>query len=87
MGNVNDRIKLLYEVLDQRIAVLGGPMGTMIQQRNLSAADFGGAQYEGCNEHLVLTRPDVILDIDRQYLAAGSDFIGTDTLSNVCSQS
>jgi len=79
MGNVSDRIKLLYEVLDQRIIVLGGPMGTMIQQRSLSAADFGGAQYEGCNEHLVLTRPDVILDIDRQYLAAGSDFIGTDT--------
>ncbi len=79
MGNVSDRVKLLHEVLDQRIIVLGGPMGTMIQQRNLSAADFGGPQYEGCNEHLVLTRPDVILDIGRQYLAAGSDFIGTDT--------
>ena len=79
MGNVSDRTKLLHEVLDQRIVVLGGPMGTMIQQRNLSAADFGGPQYEGCNEHLVLTRPDVILDIDRQYLAAGADFIGTDT--------
>jgi 5-methyltetrahydrofolate--homocysteine methyltransferase len=79
MRNATDRTKLLHEVLDQRIVVLGGPMGTMIQQRNLSAADFGGPQYEGCNEHLVLTRPDVILDIDRQYLAAGSDFIGTDT--------
>jgi len=79
MGNVSNRIKLLHEVLDQRIVVLGGPMGTMIQQRNLSAADFGGPQFEGCNEHLVLTRPDVILDIDRQYLAAGADFIGTDT--------
>ena len=79
MGNANDRTKLLQEILDQRIIVLGGPMGTMIQQRNLSAADFGGPEYEGCNEHLVLTRPDVILDIDRQYLAAGSDFVGTDT--------
>ena len=79
MGNSGDRIKLLHEVLDQRIVVLGGPMGTMIQQRNLSAADFGGPALEGCNENLVLTRPDVILDIDRQYLAAGSDFIGTDT--------
>ena len=79
MGNSGDRIKLLHEVLDQCIVVLGGPMGTMIQQRNLSAADFGGPALEGCNENLVLTRPDVILDIDRQYLAAGSDLIGTDT--------
>jgi len=46
MGNANDRTKLLQEILDQRILVLGGPMGTMIQQRNLSAADFGGPQYE-----------------------------------------
>jgi 5-methyltetrahydrofolate--homocysteine methyltransferase len=79
MGNVSDRIKLLHEVLDQRIVVLGGPMGTMIQQRNLSAADFGGPALEGCNENLVLTRPDVILDIDRQYLEAGADTVGTDT--------
>ena len=79
MDNVSDRIKLLNEVLDQRIVVLGGPMGTMIQQRNLSAADFGGPALEGCNENLVLTRPDVILDIDRQYLEAGADTVGTDT--------
>ena len=79
MNDREDRTKLLEALLDERILVLGGPMGTMIQQRNLSAADFGGPQYEGCNENLVLTRPDVILDIDRQYLAAGSDFIGTNT--------
>ena len=54
-------------------------MGTMIQQRNLSADDFGGPALEGCNENLVLTRPDVILDIHRQYYEAGADIVETDT--------
>jgi 5-methyltetrahydrofolate--homocysteine methyltransferase len=54
-------------------------MGTMLQQRNLSAADFGGAALEGCNEHLVITRPDVILDVHRAYYEAGSDIVETDT--------
>ena len=79
MGNVNDRVKLLHEVLDQRIVVLDGAMGTMIQQRDLSAADFGGPALEGCNENLVLTRPDVILDIHRKYYEAGADIVETDT--------
>ncbi len=50
-------------------------MGTMIQQRQLCAADFGGPALEGCNENLVLTRPDVILDIHRAYLDAGVDVV------------
>jgi 5-methyltetrahydrofolate--homocysteine methyltransferase len=79
MGNISDRTKLLCEVLDQRIVVLDGAMGTMIQQRNLSAADFGGPRYEGCNENLVLTRPEVILDIHRKYYEAGADIVETDT--------
>jgi 5-methyltetrahydrofolate--homocysteine methyltransferase len=69
----------IRQLLAERILVLDGAMGTMIQQRNLTAADFGGAQYEGCNEHLVLTRPDVIRDIHRQYFAAGADIVETDT--------
>ncbi len=54
-------------------------MGTMVQQRHLTAADFGGPALEGCNENLVLTRPDVILDIHRAYFAAGSDIVETDS--------
>ncbi|HEV3349761.1 MAG TPA: homocysteine S-methyltransferase family protein, partial [Methylomirabilota bacterium] len=57
------RAARLTQELGRRILVLDGAMGTMIQARGLSAADFGGAQYEGCNEHLNLTRPDVITDI------------------------
>ncbi len=54
-------------------------MGTMIQQENLTAADFGGEDLEGCNEMLVLTRPDVITKIHEAYLQAGSDIIETNT--------
>jgi 5-methyltetrahydrofolate--homocysteine methyltransferase len=56
-------------------------MGTMLQQRNLTAADFGGPVLEGCNESLNRTRPDVVLDIHRAYLAAGSDAIETNTFN------
>jgi len=54
-------------------------MGTMLQQRNLTAADFGGAALEGCNENLVRTRPDVVLDIHRKYYQAGSDIVETNS--------
>src|SRR6202167_4373283 len=54
-------------------------MGTMLQDRNLTAEDFGGLSLEGCNEYLVKTRPDVIGDIHRAYLRAGSDIIETNT--------
>ncbi len=62
------RQQSLEDSLASRILVLDGAMGTMIQQRNLTVADFGGPALEDCNENLVLTRPDVILDIHRAYL-------------------
>ncbi|UVI27681.1 methionine synthase [Paenibacillus spongiae] len=69
----------IQEMLKQRILILDGAMGTMIQQRNLTDADFGGEDLDGCNEMLVLTRPDVIRDIHEEYLAAGADIIETNT--------
>ncbi|HJR00844.1 MAG TPA: homocysteine S-methyltransferase family protein, partial [Methylomirabilota bacterium] len=60
---IPERSVLLGDLLRRRILVLDGAMGTMIQGRGLTAADFGGAKYEGCNEQLNLTRPDVIADI------------------------
>jgi len=59
--------------------VLDGAMGTMLQQARLTAEDFGGPSLEGCNEHLVLTRPDVVQAIHRAYLEAGADIIETNT--------
>ena len=72
----------LRELLRERILVLDGAMGTMLQQENLTAEDFGGPQYEGCNENLVLTRPNVVLGIHRKYLEAGSDIIETNSFGS-----
>jgi len=79
MRNLNESAKALRELLGQRILVLDGAMGTMLQQCNLNAEDFGGAALEGCNENLVRTRPDVVLDIHRKYFEAGSDIVETNT--------
>src|SRR2546428_12379698 len=82
MSGRDDRTELLKAILDERIMVLDGAMGTMIQQRDLTADDFGGAALEGCNENLVLTRPDVIRDIHKEYYGAGADIVETDTFGS-----
>ncbi len=69
----------LRDALTGRILVLDGAMGTMIQAASLSADDFGGASLEGCNEHLNLTRPDVIKGIHAAYFDAGADCVSTNT--------
>ena len=69
----------IKKALSERILVIDGAMGTQLQDRDLTAADFGGEIYEGCNEHLVLTRPDVIKDVHLAYLHAGADIVETDT--------
>jgi len=79
MTEREERTRVLEGLLAERILVLDGATGTALQGRNLSAADFGGVSLEGCNENLVLTRPDVILDVHRGYLDAGADIIETNT--------
>jgi 5-methyltetrahydrofolate--homocysteine methyltransferase len=79
MRNLNESGNALRELLSERILVLDGAMGTMLQQRSLTAEDFGGAALEGCNENLVRTRPDVVLDIHRKYFEAGSDIVETNS--------
>ncbi|OQP24475.1 MULTISPECIES: methionine synthase [Geobacillus] len=69
----------LEQQLQRKILVIDGAMGTMIQSANLSAADFGGEAYEGCNEYLTLTAPHVIRRIHEAYLEAGADIIETNT--------
>ncbi|PAD79611.1 methionine synthase [Paenibacillus campinasensis] len=69
----------LQDVLKERILILDGAMGTMIQQEDLSPQDFGGEELEGCNETLVIHRPDVIQSIHEKYLEAGADLIETNT--------
>lgn len=80
------RAQNLPEILTQRIVILDGAMGTMIQQYKLTEADYRGARFathssdvKGNNELLSLTRPEVISEIHEQYLAAGADIIETNT--------
>jgi 5-methyltetrahydrofolate--homocysteine methyltransferase len=79
MRDLSQSEKALRELLSQRILVLDGAMGTMLQQRHLSAQDFGGPALEGCNENLVRTRADVVLDIHRKYFEAGADIVETNS--------
>ncbi len=78
----------LKQIIDERILILDGAMGTMIQKYNLSEQDFRGerfaqvaGQMKGNNDLLCLTRPDVIKDIHRKYLEAGADIIETNTFN------
>ncbi|MEG1838544.1 MAG: methionine synthase [Bacteroidaceae bacterium] len=79
----------IQQLVSERILILDGAMGTMIQQYNLREEDFRGerfahlpGQMKGNNDLLCLTRPDVIQDIHRKYLEAGADIIETNTFSS-----
>ena len=61
------------------VLVFDGAMGTNLQVQNLTADDFGGAEYEGCNEYLVHTKPEAVAKVHRGFLEAGADVIETDT--------
>lgn len=82
-------MKKLQDIVKERIVILDGALGTVIQKRGLSEADFRGdrfkdaaGQLKGNNDMLNLTRPDVLLDIHRRYLQAGADIIETNTFSS-----
>ncbi len=79
----------MREAIKDRILVLDGATGTMIQKYGLSEADFRGhrfadstIQMKGNNDMLCLTRPDIVEDIHRKYLQAGADIISTNTFSS-----
>ncbi|GAA3446537.1 methionine synthase [Planomonospora venezuelensis] len=83
-----DRARALRELLDRRIAVLDGAWGTMLQNAGLTPADYRGERFgdhprdvTGDPDLLNLTRPDVVLDVHRRYLAAGADITTTNTFT------
>ena len=83
-----DRSDELRKLLAQRILILDGAMGTMVQQHHLQEADYRGARFadhgsdlKGDNDLLVLTQPELIADIHRAYLEAGADIIETNTFN------
>ena len=73
---------LYLSTLAKRVLVYDGAMGTSIQRFNLTPDDFGGKSLEGCNDNLVLTRPDVISAIHESFLAVGCDVVETCTFQS-----
>ncbi len=67
------------DALRDHVLIFDGAMGTNIQRYNLTAADFGGETLNGCNDYLVITRPDVISEIHRSFLDVGSEVVETCT--------
>ena len=86
--NSNPIFGELNETLKNRIMIIDGAMGTMIQKHKLEEPDFRGEEFKdhpsnlkGDNDLLTLTQPKLILDIHRDYLEAGADFIETNTFN------
>src|SRR5262245_24998055 len=67
------------EALRERVLVFDGAFGTWMQGHDLTADDFGGPALEGCNENLVLTRPDLVAQMHAEYYEAGVDAVETAT--------
>jgi len=69
------------ETLKERIVVFDGAMGTNLQVQNLSLEDFGGLRFEGCNENLLITRPDAVENVHTAFLDVGCDVIETNSFN------
>src|SRR5215813_13851601 len=71
----------LLETLRDRIVVFDGAMGTNLQVQNLTLEDFGGLRFEGCNENLLVTRPDAVEKVHAGFLEVGCDVIETNSFN------
>ncbi|HMG72488.1 MAG TPA: methionine synthase [Pyrinomonadaceae bacterium] len=69
------------DTLKERIVVFDGAMGTNLQLQNLTLDDFGGLRFEGCNEHLLITRPDAVENVHTAFLDVGCDVIETNSFN------
>ena len=78
-ADLEPRTAALEAAFEQRILVMDGATGTAMQDADLSADDFGGAELEGCNENLCAVRPDVVDLVHAAYLEAGADIVETNT--------
>lgn len=67
------------DALDERVLIYDGAMGTSLQVQNLTAEHFGGEQYNGCNDYLVITYPQAVEKVHRSFLEVGVDVLETDT--------
>lgn len=80
--NANNRAftnRRFLDALEKRVLVYDGAMGTSLQEQNLTAEHFGGEQYNGCNDYLVISYPEAVEKVHRSFLEVGVDVIETDT--------
>ena len=89
MSDRSTRLTALRTALQQRILILDGGMGTMIQSYKLEEQDYRGARFadwpsdvKGNNDLLLLSKPEVIAEIEKAYLDAGADIIETNTFNS-----
>ncbi|HNJ72771.1 MAG TPA: homocysteine S-methyltransferase family protein, partial [bacterium] len=75
-------MKSFTELLNEKIIVFDGATGTNLQTQNLTADDFGGEAYNGCNEYLLISRPSAMEKVHVDFLEAGADVIETDTFGS-----
>ena len=75
-------MKPFNQLLQEKIIVFDGAMGTNIQAQNLNADDFGGEQFNGCNEYLVVTKPSAVEKVHADFLSVGVDVIETDSFGS-----
>jgi 5-methyltetrahydrofolate--homocysteine methyltransferase len=86
--NLNSRLtgspifKKLRQAMQVQALLMDGAMGTCLQDKNLTAKDFGGEEYEGCNEYLNLITPAAVQDIHEQYYRAGADIVETNSFGS-----
>src|ERR1700689_4080530 len=78
MTKAQERQKALQDILERRVLILDGAMGSMLHQ-TVKIADYGGPEYENCCEKILRVRPQIILDIHRAYFAAGADMVETNS--------
>src|SRR5512138_3149719 len=67
------------DAIEQKVLVFDGAMGTSLQLQNLTAEHFGGEQYNGCNDYLVISYPQAVEKVHRSFLEVGVDVVETDT--------
>jgi 5-methyltetrahydrofolate--homocysteine methyltransferase len=76
-------MKSYLEAVSERVVIFDGATGTNLQRMELTADDFGGPQFEGCNEILVDTRPDAIAELHRSFFEVGCEVVETDSFGSL----
>ncbi len=79
LGRLDPSESPYLEALRRRVVIFDGATGTNLQLQELNAEDFGGPELEGCNEILVVSKPEAVERLHRSFLEVGSDVIETDT--------